>query len=165
MSTNISPNDELGPLAALLADPTVSEFMVNGPQHIFAVRSGRLNPVDATFEDDAQLLRAARALVGDPEVLSDAFPIAEFRLSDESRVLMVAPPISLTGISICYRRGVTLQMTIEDLVRYESLSPDMALFLRACVRARLSILVSGGAASGKTTVAKFCLGLSRLRNG
>src|SRR5215207_7304246 len=105
MSANNSPDDQLGPLAALLADPSVSEFMVNGPQHIFAVRHGRLTSVDATFEDDAQLLRAARALVGDPDVLSDAAPIAEFRLPDEARVIMVAPPISLTGISICYRRG------------------------------------------------------------
>jgi pilus assembly protein CpaF len=158
MSANNSPNDELGPLAALLADPSVSEFMVNGPQHIFAVRQGRLTSVDATFEDDAQLLRAARALVGDPDVLSDAVPIAEFRLPDESRVIMVAPPISLTGISICYRRGAVLQMSIDDLVRYGSLSPDMALFLRACVRARLNILVSGGTASGKTTVANILIG-------
>jgi pilus assembly protein CpaF len=158
MSANTSPNAELGPLAALLDDPTVSEFMVNGPQHIFAVRRGRLHPVDATFEDDAHLLRAVRALVGDPDVLNDAFPIAEFRLPDESRVLMVAPPISLTGISICYRRGAVLQMSIDDLVRYESLSPDMALFLRACVRARLNILVSGGTASGKTTVANILIG-------
>jgi pilus assembly protein CpaF len=158
MSVNLSPNDELGPLAALLADPTVSEFMVNGPQHIFAVRHGRLSPVDATFEGHAQLLRAARALVGDPNALSDAFPIAEFRLPDESRVLMVAPPISLTGISICYRRGAVLQMSIDDLVGYGSLSADMALFLRACVRARLNILVSGGTASGKTTVANILIG-------
>ncbi len=158
MSATLSPNDELGPLAALLADPTVSEFMVNGPQHIFALRHGRLNPVDATFVDDAQLLRAARALVGDPEALSDAFPIAEFRLPDQSRVVMVARPISLTGISISYRRGATLQMTIDDLLRYESLSPDMALFLKACVRARLSILVAGGTGSGKTTVANILLG-------
>ena len=115
MSANVPPNTELGPLAALLADPTVSEFMINGPQHIFAVRGGRLGPVDATFDDDAQLLRAARALVGEPNVLSDAFPIAEFRLPDESRVLMVAPPISLTGISICYRRGAYALGYVCDL--------------------------------------------------
>ncbi|MDZ4720101.1 MAG: ATPase, T2SS/T4P/T4SS family [Roseiflexaceae bacterium] len=158
MSATASRNEELGPLAALLDDPTVSEFMVNGPQHIFAVRHGRLSQVDALFLDDAQLLRAARALVGDPEVLSEAFPITEFRLPDESRVVMVARPISLTGISIMYRRGAILQMSIDDLLRYESLSPDMALFVQACVRARLSILVAGGTASGKTTVANILLG-------
>jgi pilus assembly protein CpaF len=152
-------DDALGPLGALLDDPNVMEILVNGPQHIFVERGGRLAPVAASFADEAQLLHAVQVLTGVEHTPNTIHPIAEFRLPDESTVTVVGPPVALTGLTVVYRRGVKRRLSLQDLLRFEGLSQEMATFLAACVRARLNIIVSGGSGSGKTTIANVLCSL------
>jgi len=151
---NIVINDilALGPLEPILADSSVTEVMVDGPNKIYIERQGQ-------FEDTAQRFRSAahlmsiiyRIVTPMGRRISESNPIVDARLSDGSRVNIVIPPISLTGPVITIRKFARNPLSLEDMLNYGVLSAEMAQFLRACVIGRLNILVSGGTGAGKTS--------------
>lgn len=142
-----------GPLEALLADPSVSEIMVNGPKQIYVERSGRLEKSQVTFRDDEHVRRIIDRIVSPlGRHIDDSTPMVDARLPNGSRVNAIIPPVSLVGPSLTIRKFSSTPLTIRNLISYNSLSQNMARFLEAAVKGRLNILVSGGTGSGKTTL-------------
>jgi pilus assembly protein CpaF len=142
-----------GPIEPLLGDPTVSEVMVNGPKKIYYERKGRLLLSDVQFDDDDHVRRVIDRIVSPlGRHVDEASPIVDARLPDGSRVNVVIPPISLVGPTITIRKFTKEKLRVDDLIRFGSITPEIAEFLRACVHARLNIVISGGTGSGKTTL-------------
>ncbi len=142
-----------GPLEPLLADETVTEIMVNGPKNIFVERKGNITRANVAFEDDDHVMRVLDRIVAPlGRRIDESSPLVDARLPDGSRVNAVIRPISLVGPTITIRKFFKKPLTIEDLIRFGSMTKEIAEFLRACVMARLNIVVSGGTGSGKTTL-------------
>jgi pilus assembly protein CpaF len=141
-----------GPLEVLLADDTLTEIMVNGPKNIYIERAGNLIRSNVTFEDEEHVLRVLDRIVAPlGRRIDESSPLVDARLPDGSRVNAVIRPIALCGPTITIRKFSKRPFTVEDLIRFGSITPELAEFLRACVIARLNIIVSGGTGSGKTT--------------
>jgi pilus assembly protein CpaF len=141
-----------GPIETLLRDPSISEVMVNGPHRIYVERSGQLQAVDTEFTDEAHLRRVIDRIVSRVgRRVDEASPMVDARLPDGSRVNAVVPPIALDGSSLTIRKFSRDPFTVEDLVEFGTLTRATAELLRACVRGRLNVVVSGGTGSGKTT--------------
>src|SRR3954468_10964817 len=143
----------LGPLEPLLADPAVDEVMVNGPGEVWVERRGVLSLVpDVRFEGEGELMHSIeRILAPLGRRVDEASPVCDARLADGSRVNVVIPPLSLGGPCLTIRRFRPQGFSLEDLVANGTLAAPLASMLAACVRARASVLVSGGTGSGKTT--------------
>lgn len=142
-----------GPITPLLKDPSVSEIMVNGPKDVYVERSGQISRTDCQFRDRQHVMTVIeRILAPLGRRVDESSPMVDARLPDGSRVNVVIPPISLTGPALTVRKFRHEGFSMDDLVEVGSLTPEMADFLQCCVRSRLSILVSGGTASGKTTM-------------
>ncbi|MFO7166642.1 MAG: CpaF family protein [Chloroflexota bacterium] len=142
-----------GPLQELLNDPEVSEIMVNGPRNIYVERRGKIQKSQVAFTDDQHVLRVIDRIVAPlGRRIDESSPMVDARLPDGSRVNAVIRPLALCGPTISIRKFKKEGITIEDLIRFGSLTREMAEFLAACVRARLNIVVSGGTGSGKTTM-------------
>jgi pilus assembly protein CpaF len=142
----------LGPLEPLLADPSVDEVMVNGPGSVWVERGGRLEVAAVSFSGEAELLHAIeRILAPLGRRVDEASPLCDARLADGSRVNVVIPPLALSGPCLTIRRFRRQGFSLDDLVENGTLPGELAEFLARCVRARASILVSGGTGSGKTT--------------
>src|SRR6266508_760767 len=142
-----------GPIEPLLHDPSVSEIMVNGPKKIYFERKGRLQLSDVQFDDDDHVRRVIDRIVSPlGRHVDEASPIVDARLPDGSRVNVVIPPISLVCPTITIRKFTKEKLRVDDLIRFGSITPEIAEFLRACVHARLNIVISGGTGSGKTTL-------------
>jgi len=142
----------LGPLQPLLDDEAVSEIMVNGPEMIFVERSGRLTRTAVRFRDTAHLLQTIQKIVAPlGRRIDESSPMVDARLPDGSRVNAVIPPLAVHGAAVTIRKFSRKPLGIDDLVSRGTLSPEMALVLRAAVAGRLNVLVSGGTGSGKTT--------------
>ena len=142
----------LGPIEPYLKDDSVTEVMVNGPKDIYVEKMGRLYKVDAAFHDNQHLMSIIERIVTPlGRHIDEASPLVDARLPDGSRVNIVIPPLSLIGPCITIRKFSKNALTAEDLISFGTLSEDMAVFLRACVKAKLNIMVSGGTGSGKTT--------------
>ena len=142
----------LGPLEPLLGDSAVDEVMVNGPGAVYVERRGRLERAGVTFEGEAELMHAIeRILAPLGRRVDEASPLCDARLADGSRVNVVIPPLALSGPCLTIRRFPRQGFSLEDLVENGTLPVALAEFLGRCVRARASILVSGGTGSGKTT--------------
>ena len=142
----------LGPLEPLLKDNTITEIMVNGPKDIFVERNGKLLLSDTRFYDDNHLMNIIeRILAPLGRRVDEASPLVDARLADGSRVNIIIPPLSLIGPTVTIRKFSKNALSVENLVELGTLSEKMALFLQACVKARLNILVAGGTGSGKTT--------------
>ena len=142
----------LGPLEALLADSDVDEVMVNGPGRVYVERRGRIEPTDVAFASDADLRHAIeRILAPLGRRVDEAEPLCDARLADGSRVNVVLPPLALDGPLLTIRRFRVGGFAPADLVANGTLDRALHDLLAACVRARLTILVSGGTGSGKTT--------------
>src|SRR5262249_3326698 len=142
-----------GPIEPLLSDSSVSEVMVNGPKKIYFERKGRLLLSDVQFDDDDHVRRIIDRIVSPlGRHVDEASPIVDARLPDGSRVNVVIPPISLVGPTITIRKFAREKLRVDDLIRFGSITSEMAEFLRACVVARLNIVISGGTGSGKTTL-------------
>jgi pilus assembly protein CpaF len=143
----------LGPLEQFLADESISEIMVNGPKQIYIERRGRLTKTDASFSNDEHVLRIIDRIVAPlGRRIDESSPMVDARLMDGSRVNAVIRPLALNGPTITIRKFRKDKLTVNDLVRFGSMSNDMAEFLGACVRARTNIVVAGGTGSGKTTL-------------
>src|SRR5947207_4426903 len=142
----------LGPLDPLLADPRVDEVMVNGPGEVWVERGGRLERSGARFGSEAELMHAIeRVLAPLGRRVDEASPMCDARLSDGSRVNVVIAPLALGGPCLTIRKFRRHGFSLEELVRGGSMAGPLAEFLAASVRARRSVLVSGGTGSGKTT--------------
>jgi len=142
----------LGPLEALLADPDVDEVMVNGPGRVYVERRGRIEPTDVAFASEADLRHAIERILAPLGRRADeAEPLCDARLADGSRVNVVLPPLALDGPLLTIRRFRAGGFAPEELVANGTLDRALHDLLGACVRARLTILVSGGTGSGKTT--------------
>ena len=142
----------LGPLEPLLKDPTITEIMVNGPKDIFVEREGKLLLSDTEFYDDTHLMNIIERILSPlGRRVDESSPLVDARLADGSRVNIIIPPLSLVGPVVTIRKFSQHAMSVNDLVKYGTLSEEMAAFLEACVKARLNIMVSGGTGSGKTT--------------
>lgn len=142
----------LGPIEPLLKDETITEIMVNGPKHIFVERMGKLHLSKVQFHDDGHLMNIIERIIAPMgRRIDESSPLVDARLEDGSRVNIIIPPLSLVGPCVTIRKFTREPLTVENLIGFGSLSEDMATFLRACVAARVNILVSGGTGSGKTT--------------
>ncbi len=143
----------LGPLEVLLADESISDILVNGPQHIFVERGGKLEKTEIRFRDNAHLMHAIDKIVSSVGRRCDEVsPMVDARLKDGSRVNAIIPPLAIDGPSMSIRRFGTDPLTWDDYIRFKSCSPEMCDFLKACVGAHLNILIVGGTGSGKTTL-------------
>ncbi|MBQ4495172.1 MAG: CpaF family protein [Selenomonadaceae bacterium] len=142
----------LGPLEPLLQNDSITEIMVNGPRQIFIEQKGKLKLTDVRFYDNAHLMNVIeRILTPLGRRVDESSPLVDARLADGSRVNIIIPPLSLVGPTVTIRKFSKKALSIHDLVNFGTLSEDMGMFLDACVKARLNILVSGGTGSGKTT--------------
>ncbi len=141
-----------GPIEPLLQDPTVTEVMVNGPRHIYIEQKGMVHETDVQFDDDAHVMRIIERIVRPLGRRVDRrWPMVDGRLPDGSRVNIIIPPGAIDGPTITIRKFSKKRLDVDSLIEFGSLSPNMSEFLRACVIARLNIVVAGGTGSGKTT--------------
>jgi pilus assembly protein CpaF len=148
--------DELtgyGPIQPLLEDSDISEVMVNGPKKVFVEKNGKLIKSPITFDDDDHVLRIIDRIILPLGRRVDAdSPTVDARLPDGSRVNAVIPPVAIDGPSITIRKFKKDKLSVEQLVKFGSLTPNMGEFIKACVLAHLNIVISGGTGSGKTTL-------------
>lgn len=143
----------LGPLQPLLEDDTITEIMVNGAKNIYIERKGKLHRVPVTFENNDHLLRIIDRIVAPlGRRIDESSPYVDARLQDGSRINAVIPPISLVGPVLTIRKFSKNPITVDQLVQFGSISMEALQFMKACVEARLNILISGGTGSGKTTL-------------
>ena len=141
-----------GLLDSILADEDITEVMINGPDNIFVERKGRLTRVDKHFKDEQELRRVIDLIVGKAHrEVSEANPIVDTRLEDGSRVNVVLSPIALSGSTVTIRKFSKQPMTMEKLLEYGSITPEVAQFLQKLVKARYNIFIAGGTGRGKTT--------------
>jgi pilus assembly protein CpaF len=141
-----------GPINPLLLDEEVSEVMVNGPNQVYCERNGRLELTSIQFRDDEHVMSVIEKIVAPiGRRIDESSPMVDARLPDGSRVNAVIPPLALKGPTITIRKFAKDPFQIDDLINFGTLSEEMAIFLEACVKARLNIFVSGGTGSGKTT--------------
>ena len=142
-----------GPIEPLLQDDSITEIMINGPQQIYVERHGKLEETDIRFRDTEDLVRIIDRIVAPlGRRVDESSPMVDARLPDGSRVNAIIPPLSLVGPCLSIRKFRRSAMAMDDLVRLGALTTEMGEFLRACVLARLNIVISGGTSSGKTTL-------------
>lgn len=143
----------LGAIEDLLADPGITEIMVNGPHHIYVERRGRIELTDRTFLDEKSVLAVIERIVAPlGRRIDESQPYVDARLRDGSRVNAIIHPLSLIGPCLTIRKFSKIPMTSDDLVNYGTWTPEVRDFLKACIEARKNIIVSGGTGSGKTTL-------------
>ncbi|MTZ14664.1 CpaF family protein [Pseudomonas sp. JL972] len=143
----------LGPLEPLLADATVSDILVNGHASVYVERHGKLQRTDVRFRDDQHLLNIIDRIVSSlGRRIDESSPLVDARLKDGSRVNAIIPPLAIDGPSMSIRRFAVDLLNAESLVQMGTLTPAIALVLKAIVRGRMNVLVSGGTGTGKTTM-------------
>ncbi|MBR0600012.1 CpaF family protein [Sinanaerobacter chloroacetimidivorans] len=143
----------LGPLEPLLDDPEITEIMVNGPWQVYIERRGKIELSTAKFKDHAHVMHVINRIVSSVgRHIDEASPMVDARLDDGSRFNAIIPPLALNGPTITIRKFSKKPFTVNDLIRFTSVSPKMMSFLEACVKGRMNIIVSGGTGSGKTTL-------------
>jgi pilus assembly protein CpaF len=141
-----------GPITPLLNDREISEIMVNGPDQVYIERNGQLELSDVFFRDNDHVMNIIDRIVSPiGRRIDESMPMVDARLPDGSRVNAIIPPLSLTGPVVTIRKFFADPLMIEDLIEFNTLTPEMAQFIEACVKARLNVVVSGGTGSGKTT--------------
>jgi len=142
-----------GPLEVLLKDPTISDILINGPNKIYVERRGKMEKSDVRFRDNDHLLQIIDRIVSKVGRRVDkTSPMVDARLPDGSRVNAIISPLSLDGASVSIRRFGANPLKLEDLLNYKAFTPEMAMLMEACIKARLNILISGGTGCGKTTL-------------
>src|SRR3954467_5204999 len=142
-----------GPLEVLLKDPTISDILINGPHKIYVERRGKLEKTEVKFRDNDHLMQIIDRIVSKVgRRVDETSPMVDARLPDGSRVNAVIPPIALDGPSLSIRRFGANPLKLEDLLNFKAFTPEMAMLMEACIKARLNILISGGTGCGKTTL-------------
>ena len=143
----------LGPLETLLKEPTISDILVNRYNKVFIERNGKLSETTVRFKDDAHLLHIIEKIVSQVgRRIDEAQPIVDARLQDGSRVNAIIPPLALDGPCLSIRRFGRHVITQDEMVQYKTLTPGILRFLSACVQCKVTVLISGGTGSGKTTM-------------
>ena len=149
----------LGPLEELLADESVTEIMVNGPEKVYIERGGKLVLSDCQFSDDASVMAVIERIVAPlGRRIDESQPYVDARLADGSRVNAIIAPLALSGPTITIRKFAKKALTPEDFVRFGTWTPDAAKFMELCVRLRKNIIVAGGTGSGTTTLLNLLSG-------
>ena len=139
-------------LQPLVDDPSVTEIMINGPDTVFIEQDGKLFKKDVSFGSEEKLQNVIQNIVAKVNrTVNESTPIVDARLQDGSRVNVVLPPIALNGPTVTIRKFSNKPMTVERLIGYKSITPEVAEFLERCVKAKYNIFISGGTGSGKTT--------------
>lgn len=142
-----------GPIQRFLDDPEITEVMVNRHDSIYVERFGHLHKTDAKFSSDEALRRVIERIVSRVgRRIDESSPLVDARLADGSRVNAIIPPLAVNGPSLTIRKFAREALTVDKLIQFGSLSPEMAELLQACVLARMNIIVSGGTGTGKTTL-------------
>src|ERR1700676_1934097 len=142
-----------GPLEMLLKDPTISDILVNGPHKIYVERRGKLEKTEVKFRDNDHLLQIIDRIVSKVgRRVDETSPMVDARLPDGSRVNAIIPPLALDGPSMSIRRFGANPLKLEDLLNFKAFTPEMAMLMEACIKARLNIVISGGTGCGKTTL-------------
>jgi pilus assembly protein CpaF len=142
-----------GPLEPLLADPGVSDILVNGPNHVYVERHGKLELTDVKFNDDAHLLNVIDRIVSAVgRRIDEQSPMVDARLPDGSRVNAIIPPLAVDYAVLSIRRFAIERLKMDDMIRLGTLTPEIARVLEAVVAGRLNVVVSGGTGTGKTTL-------------
>ena len=142
-----------GPLEPLLADPSITEVMVNGPKNVYIERYGLIEKTKVTFENDAHLMRIIDRIVSPiGRRVDESSPMVDARLPSGYRVNATIPPLSLDGPLLTIRKFATTPYTAQDLIANGTLSPNLVTFIKACVEARVNMVISGGTGTGKTTL-------------
>ncbi|MFQ3175728.1 MAG: pilus assembly protein CpaF [Psychromonas sp.] len=149
----------LGPLEALLADPSISDILVNNFDNIFVERFGKLEKVPVTFYDNRHLLNIIDRIVSRVgRRIDESSPMVDARLQDGSRINAIIPPLALDGPCLSIRRFAVDKLTAEQLIAYGSMSKEMGQFIQAIIVGKLNVLISGGTGSGKTTLLNILSG-------
>lgn len=143
----------LGPLEPLLADPTISDILVNSYANIFIERRGKLEKTAISFKDDEHLMRVIERIVSTVgRRIDEAQPMVDARLPDGSRVNAIIPPLAIDGPTLSIRRFGTDPLKMPALIEHGALTKEIAILFEMCVRARLNVIISGGTGAGKTTL-------------
>ncbi|MHB0912936.1 MAG: CpaF family protein, partial [Armatimonadota bacterium] len=141
-----------GPIQSLLEDASITEIMVNGPNQVYIERQGKISRTDKVFTDDGHIMRIIERIVMPlGRRIDESSPMVDARLPDGSRVNAIIPPLAVKGPTLTVRKFSREPYTITDLINFGTLTEEMSTFLRACVKARLNVIISGGTGSGKTT--------------
>lgn len=149
----------LGPLEPLLADPTISDILVNTSRRVFVERRGKLEATDVTFQDDAHLMKIIDKIVSRVgRRIDESSPMVDARLADGSRVNAIVPPLAIDGPILSIRRFSVTPLTMNDILEFKTLTGPMAQVLEGLARAKVNLLVSGGTGSGKTTLLNILSG-------
>jgi len=142
-----------GPLDPLLQDESITEILVNGPYQIYVEQAGKLHKAPTQFDDEEHLMKIILRMVAPlGRRIDESQPLVDGRLPDGSRINAIIPPLSLVGPALSVRKFAKDPFTVEDLINFGTMTPEIAEFLKACVHSRLNIVVSGGTGSGKTTL-------------
>jgi pilus assembly protein CpaF len=142
-----------GPLEPLLADESVNDIMVNGPQQVYVERKGKLELTDIRFRDNAHVMNIAQRIVTRVgRRVDETCPIADARLPDGSRVNIIAPPLAIDGCSISIRKFSKKSITLDVMIRQRNMSENLGKVLKIAAACRLNVVISGGTGSGKTTM-------------
>src|SRR5437867_12381189 len=142
----------LGPIDALMRDPSISEVMVNAPDEVFFEREGILYLSDVRFRDHTHIQRVIERIVAPiGRRVDESSPMVDARLPDGSRVNVIIPPVAPKSPTITIRKFRADKLMMNDLIAAQTITPEMVEFLKACVHQKLNILISGGTGTGKTT--------------
>ena len=143
----------LAPLQALLADDSITDILINGPQKVFIERGGRIERTSLTFPSDAKLFAVAESIAAraNRQIMATR-PLLDTRLPDGSRVNIIAPPLSVDGLAISIRKFSKRPITLDLMAQQGNISPGLAEFLKVAAKCRLNIVIAGGTGSGKTTL-------------
>ncbi|MBX7168941.1 MAG: CpaF family protein [Pirellulales bacterium] len=143
----------LGPLEALLKDPTISDILINGPKKVYVERRGKMERTGVQFRDNGHLLQIIDRIVSRVgRRVDETCPMVDARLQDGSRVNAIIPPLALDGASMSIRRFGANPLKLEDLLNFKALTPEMVMLLEGAIKARLNMIIAGGTGSGKTTL-------------
>jgi len=143
----------LGPLEPLMADPTVSDILVNTYRQVYVERKGKLELTDVHFENEAHLLKIIDKIVsGVGRRVDESSPMVDARLPDGSRVNAIIPPLAIDGAILSIRRFAIVPLRMDDFLKMKSLTPEMAQIIEGLVKAKVNLLIAGGTGTGKTTL-------------